>query len=187
MKLEGDRNLISSAAPRLPHWSLQIKQFNSKAVKEWFNSSVLYIGFLSPTSKQNCISNGYISMIIQRDFICVILDISEWAFKCFFKCAFKFSFRTDAKAHWWHLYAFSPEWISIWVFKFCFRTDVKAHWLHLYPLSPEWIFICVFRSPAWTDAKSHRLHLYGFSPVWIFICVFRLLFWTDAKLHCTVG
>ena len=33
MKLKGDRNLISSAAPRLPHRSLQIKQFNSKAVR----------------------------------------------------------------------------------------------------------------------------------------------------------
>ena len=50
MKLEGDRNLISSAAPRLPHRSLQIKQFNSKAVRVIQQFSSLYR--LSVTHKQ---------------------------------------------------------------------------------------------------------------------------------------
>ena len=45
------------------------------------------------------------------------------------------------------------------------RTDAKWHWLHLSAFSPEWVFKCVLKLPACTDAKSHWLHLNAFSNV----------------------
>ena len=32
------------------------------------------------------------------------------------------------------------------------RTDAKWHWLHLSAFSPEWVFKCVLKWTAWTEA-----------------------------------